>query len=80
MRFIDLYWQMKPAFRPGDFNFFSLETVMDLAAGAGLFSLWLFVFLRQLVRFELLPVNDYRKATEPVHTVSDDVEIAGSHG
>lgn len=80
MRFIDIYWQMKPAFRPGEWNFFSLETVMDLAAAVGLFALWLAFFLRQLGKYDLLPANDNRKETEPVHTVSDDVEIAASHG
>ena len=77
MRFVDIYWQMKPAFRPGDWNFASLETVMDMAAAVGLLGLWFWLYLGQLAKFDLLPANDDRKATEPVHTVSDDVEIAG---
>lgn len=80
MRFIDIYWQIKPAFHPGNWNFASLETVMDLAAAVGLIAFWLFLFLRQLGKYDLLPANDIRKETEPVHTVSDDVEIAASHG
>jgi hypothetical protein len=53
---------------------------MDLAAAVGLISFWLFLFLRQLGKYDLLPANDIRRETEPVHTVSDDVEIAASHG
>lgn len=80
MRYVDIYWQFKPAFSPGRWNFASLETVMDLGAAVGLLGLWGFLFLKQLGKHDLLPANDNRRETEPVHTVSDDVEIAASHG
>jgi len=54
--------------------------VMDLGAAVGLLGLWGFLFLKQLGKHDLLPANDNRRETEPVHTVSDDVEIAASHG
>ena len=74
VRFIDIYWQIRPAFDPGHWEI-GMETVQDLAALAGLTGIWLGLFFREVSRFGLYPENDPRKDTLPVHTVSDDVVI-----
>lgn len=74
VRFIDIYWQVRPAFDPGHWEI-GLETIQDLAAVAGLTGIWLGLFFRETARFGLYPENDPRKDAVPVHTVSDDVVI-----
>jgi hypothetical protein len=58
LRFVDLFWLVKPAFyREG----FSLHW-LDFTAIAGLGAIWLTVFIRQLSARPLLPLNDpYRE-------------------
>lgn len=63
MRLLDVFWYVRPAgTEPGHFSLH----VMDLAAPVGVLGLWLFVFLGQLLRRPLLPVNDpeFREALE----------------
>lgn len=74
VRFLDIYWQVRPAFDPGHWDI-GIETVQDLAALAGLTGIWLGLFFREVSRYGLYPENDPRKDTHPVHTVSDDVVI-----
>ena len=74
VRFLDIYWQIRPAFDPGHWDI-GLETVQDLAALAGLVGIWLGLFFREVSRYGLYPENDPRKDTLPVHTVADDVVI-----
>ena len=54
MRFIDIFWYMMPAFRPGDFS----VHWMDIVAPVGIGGLWLTIFLRQLRRVPLLPLQE----------------------
>jgi hypothetical protein len=54
MRWIDLYWQVEPAFHDGTFHFHWLYPAALLAVGG----LWLAAFLRELKRRPLLPIHD----------------------
>jgi hypothetical protein len=55
MRIADIFWYVRPATSP--VPRLSLHW-MDLAAPLGVLGIWLFVFLGQLTRRPLLPVND----------------------
>jgi len=63
MRFVDLFWYVRPPTSP--VPRLSLHW-MDLAAPVGVLGIWLFVFLGQLLKRPLLPVNDpeYLEALE----------------
>lgn len=54
MRWVDLFWQVEPAFDEGRFTFHWLFPVALLGVGG----LWLAAFFRELKRRPLLPVND----------------------
>ena len=54
MRFVDLYWQVEPAFHEGAFSFSWMYLVTPVAIGG----LWLWWFLRELAKRPLLPIND----------------------
>jgi len=54
MRWIDLYWQVEPAFHDGTFYFHWLHLAALLAVGG----LWLAAFVYELKKRPLLPVND----------------------
>ncbi|MFN2632521.1 MAG: hypothetical protein ABR610_03810 [Thermoanaerobaculia bacterium] len=54
MRFVDVFWLVRPAATPGHFTL----RWMDVAAPVGILGIWLFVFLGQLLRRPILPVND----------------------
>lgn len=56
MRFVDLFWLVKPAFSPEGFSFHPLDLLIPLALGG----LWLGVFTRQLQKGALLPQHDPR--------------------
>jgi hypothetical protein len=62
MRFVDLFWLIRPAFSPGRFQFHWL----DIAAPVGIGGIWLAIFLWQLLERPLLPRNDpeFREALE----------------
>ncbi|MEP6768151.1 MAG: hypothetical protein ABJC61_05745 [Acidobacteriota bacterium] len=63
MRLVDVFWYIRPATSPP--RQLALHW-MDLAAPIGVLGLWLFLFLGQLLRRPLLPVNDpeFREALE----------------
>ncbi len=63
MRLVDVFWYIRPATSPP--RHLTLHW-MDLAAPVGVLGLWLFLFLGQLLRRPLLPVNDpeFREALE----------------
>ena len=63
MRLVDVFWYIRPATSPP--RHLALHW-MDLAAPVGVLGLWLFLFLGQLLRRPLLPVNDpeFREALE----------------
>lgn len=54
MRWIDLYWQVEPAFHDGTFYFHWLHLAALLAVGG----LWLAAFVQQLKQRPLLPIHD----------------------
>jgi hypothetical protein len=54
MRFVDLFWLIRPAFSPGHFRLHWL----DIAAPLGIGGVWVAVFLWQLLERPLLPRND----------------------
>jgi hypothetical protein len=62
MRFVDVFWMVRPASSPARFAL----SWMDVAAPAAVLGVWLFVYLGQLMKRPLLPVNDpeYRDAIE----------------
>jgi hypothetical protein len=59
MRFVDVYWMVKPPFDPAG----PVLTWLDAAALVGIGGLWLAVFIWQLSLRPLLPRNDPRLAT-----------------
>jgi hypothetical protein len=54
MRWVDLLWQVEPAFHKQNPAMYWTY----LAAPVGIGGLWLFLFLRELRKAPLLPVND----------------------
>lgn len=54
MRWVDLYWQIGPAFHHDGFSVHWL----DLTTVVGVGGVWMALFLRNLGRHSLLPVND----------------------
>lgn len=54
MRWVDLVWQVEPSFEHQTMGLYW----MYLAAPVGIGGIWLFVFLRELRKRPLLPVND----------------------
>jgi hypothetical protein len=62
MRLVDVFWMVRPASSPARFAL----SWTDVAAPAAVLGVWLFVYLGQLVKRPLLPVNDpeYRDAIE----------------
>ena len=62
MRFVDLYWQIMPAFYPQDFTI----TLIHIALPLALLSVYVWCFLGQLKRRPLLPLHDPRFDASPV--------------
>jgi hypothetical protein len=54
MRWLDLLWQVEPAFHEHDAAFYWLYLAAPVAIGG----VWLFFFVRELKKRPLLPVND----------------------
>jgi hypothetical protein len=69
MRLVDLFWLITPAFRHDHFHVHWLDVVAPL----GLFGLWLYAFLGQLVRRPFLPRNDPRFVAILGHPEEHDV-------
>jgi len=63
MRLVDWYWLVAPDFRKGTFG----VSWMDFTAPAGIISIWLAFFLRELSRRPLLPLNDPHLGEALVH-------------
>lgn len=68
MRYVDYFWTLMPAFRHQHFH----VSWMDLAAPIGLFGLWLYVFLGNLMRRPFLPLNDPRFSAILAHPEERD--------
>jgi hypothetical protein len=60
MRFVDLYWVLVPSFSGNENTFSEWTLVFSLLAVAGLFSIWMWYFLGQLVKRPLIPEQDPR--------------------
>jgi hypothetical protein len=58
MRYVEMYWVIKPAFRDSEVGFMSL--LLDVGTILALGGLWLAYFLRQLRQLPLLPLHDAR--------------------
>lgn len=54
MHWVDYFWNVMPAYAPGDFALHWLDLVAPLALGG----LWLWLFVRELGKRPLLPVGD----------------------
>jgi hypothetical protein len=54
MRWLDLLWQVEPAFHERHAAFYWLYLAAPVAIGG----VWLFFFVRELKKRPLLPVND----------------------
>jgi hypothetical protein len=54
MRMVDIFWQVMPDFRKGDFGM----SWMDIAAPLGIGGIWLAYFLTELLKRPLLPAGD----------------------
>jgi hypothetical protein len=55
MRFVDLFWWVEPAYSHEGEYFFWL---LDIGAWVGLGGIWVWLFIGQLKKRPLLPVND----------------------
>jgi len=58
MHFIDLFWQIVPAFPPSGLLAHGLDLAAAVVAMVGLGGVWVAVFLWQLKRMPLVPVHD----------------------
>ncbi|HEV3202826.1 MAG TPA: hypothetical protein VGY77_00515 [Gemmataceae bacterium] len=58
MRFVDLLWQIIPAFPPSNLLGHGWDFAAALVAMLGIGGIWLAVFLRQLDKWPLVPVHD----------------------
>jgi hypothetical protein len=56
MRFVDVYWIITPAFHPGEAGLHFLDIAAQVAMGG----IWIYVFVAQLRKYPLLPLNDQR--------------------
>ena len=68
VHFVDLFWQIKPAFQEVGDTSFNIH-ILDFAAVAGIGGIWLFMYLRSLATSKrpLLPPHDLRmKWAKPV--------------
>jgi len=54
MRWVELVWQVEPAFHDHNFGMLWLYLAAPVAVGG----LWLYYFLRELKQRPLLPIND----------------------
>lgn len=59
-RFTDVFWILVPAFHPNGEGYGLAAFVMSVAALAGVGGLWVFMFVRNLNKQPLLPLNDDR--------------------
>ncbi|HSR66415.1 MAG TPA: hypothetical protein VLU25_00610 [Acidobacteriota bacterium] len=77
MRLAELFWIIKPSIDPAaQTSFAPLNLAMDLITWLALGGLWIFLFLGQLKKRALLPVNDPRLPHEFVEKLS--AEEAGA--
>jgi hypothetical protein len=58
MRFVDLFWEIVPAFPPADVMGHWLDFMVAVVAAAGVGGLWLAFFCWQLKRLPLLPLHE----------------------
>ncbi|HEV3417834.1 MAG TPA: hypothetical protein VG056_13495 [Pirellulales bacterium] len=68
MRFVDIYWQIIPAFEPqGDWAVHWLDTLAAIGAAAGIGGILLAAFLRQVSMLPLAPLVESTSPPEATH-------------
>lgn len=73
VRLIDVYWIVEPAFYQDEFALHRQvfrPHWLDFSAPIGLIGLWVAVFVWQLKRYPIAPINDPRLAGQPKEMVS----------
>jgi hypothetical protein len=82
MRFVDMWWQVTPTFRPQLFPPNGLELVGRLAADLGapllLGGIWLMLWAKQVKDRPLLPLRDPRLALDG-HAVPGSAHEVATH-
>jgi hypothetical protein len=59
-RMVDMFWIIIPAFHPEGVGYGAIPLAMNIAALAGIGGLWIYLFVRNIRRFPLLPLHDDR--------------------
>ena len=69
MRYVDLMWMLIPAFSAGHSHFGFVDIVMSIVSPVALGGLWLAMFIWQLDKRSLIPINDpqYESVLEQAH-------------
>jgi hypothetical protein len=70
MRYVDLMWMLVPAFNTAEQHHFGLlDVVMSIVSALALGGLWLAMFIWQLNKRSLIPINDpqYESVLEQAH-------------
>lgn len=69
MRYVDLMWMLVPAFNAEQHHFGLLDVVMSIVSALALGGLWLAMFIWQLNKRSLIPINDpqYESVLEQAH-------------
>lgn len=68
MRVVDLFWLVAPTYHYENFhNYPPLGNIFFFAAAIGMTGLWVFMFVRQLKKRSLLPLNDPQLASAIEH-------------
>lgn len=68
MRFIDIYWQIIPAFQPqGDWAAHWLDTLVAIGAALGIGGILLAAFFRQVGKLPLAPLDEQLPPPEQTH-------------
>lgn len=69
MRYVDLMWMLVPAFNAEQRHFGLLDVVMSIVSALALGGLWLAMFIWQLNKRSLIPINDpqYESVLEQAH-------------
>lgn len=60
MRMVDVFWIIVPAFHPEGHGFGLSILVLNIAALVGIGGFWTFFFVRNILKYPLLPLNDDR--------------------
>lgn len=59
-RIVDVFWIIIPAFHPQGAGYGPVAFAMNIAALAGIGGIWVYMFVRNIHKYPLLPLNDDR--------------------